>query len=102
VELSIRDILQINATIIAGVFILLSLMFSGNTSFEIIRELALFIYLVGGFFSLSCFSALRAESATDETKKKSYYETSKKIMTAGFVVLFLGFIIIGLYFVITR
>lgn len=101
-ELSIRDILQINATVIAGVFILLSLMFSGNSSFEGLKELGLFIYFVGGFFSMSCFLALFAELATDEIKKKSYHRTSKKIMTAGFVVLFLGFAIIGLYFVISR
>jgi len=84
------------------VFILLALMFSVNSSFEVIRELGLFIYLVGGFFSISCFFALLAELTTDEIKKKRHCVNSKRVMIVGFAVLMTGFIITGLYFMNPR
>ena len=97
-ELSNRDILQINATVIAGVFILLSIMFAGNSSFEFIRELAIFIYFVGGFFALSGFVASLAEISTNEGRKNSSLKTAKILMIAGFATLFIGFVSTGVYF----
>jgi uncharacterized membrane protein HdeD (DUF308 family) len=92
VELSIKDILKINSTIIAGVFILLSLIFSGDRPFELSANLALFIYLIGSTFSLSSIIAIFVEIFANERLKKALYTISKILMIIGFVILFIGFV----------
>ena len=115
-----KEILQIDATILAGILILLTLVFSSNVNLleelekdeaertfysEFINTPVAWIYGIGVFFSLSAVVAIAyslKEEERDEPEREHYsfiflvtYYLSIFFMVVGFLVFFYAFLQFG-------
>ena len=108
IKIKPKEILQINATIIAGLLILLTIIFiSGKSLGDISENKVLqipfgpedWLYYVGSLFSTSCIFAVFALVYEDNDDIPKYKGKYKKLMVfsiasmlAGFVLAAFGFI----------
>ena len=119
--LSPKNILQIDATILAGILILLSLVFTNPSFLENIEKVSdeepfidrfsktpvAWVYAIGIFFSFSACAALLMNYQEDKEKKmqeknnksddwyRAYRFLSLSSMFVGFATFFAGFIKLG-------
>jgi len=111
-----KDILQIDATVLAGILILLSLIFANPAYFENVEKVTeedplidrfpknpiAWAYSIGVFFSFSACTAIfmnHQEAKEKQNKSDDWYRRYKFLslgsMLAGFATFFVAFIKLG-------
>ena len=94
-----KDVLQINATIITGLFIFVTIGVQGNlTTIDAVVEILKSFWIVLGIFVSSAIASLAGVFHTLDEKNKdstSWLKVSMVILMIGFIVLFIAMMYIS-------